>query len=90
MSAGIRNIMIEQGASTGKDTFFGGKIDVAPERVNGLRYIGSGAYIPGVPARDLTPAEALEFTDLIMAQQLVSGVALYETVFESPQRATEE
>lgn len=43
-----------------------------------LRYIGGGAYILGVPARDLTDDEEKEHGALIRQQEKVSGLKLYE------------
>jgi hypothetical protein len=60
------------------------------QRVGGLRYVGNGVYIPGVPARNLSPDEVLEYSDIITAQQEASGVVMYEVMNESPIVATEE
>lgn len=49
------------------------------------RYVGNGNFIPGVPARDLTPAEMQEHADTIKGQSDL-GVALYEAVYtEQPE-----
>jgi len=49
-----------------------------------LKYIGDGAYIHGVPARDLTDDEEKEHGKLIREQAKVSGAVLYEKVDEKP------
>lgn len=41
-----------------------------------LKYIGAGAWIPGVPARDLTAEEATIYADLIEAT-IAAGHILY-------------
>jgi hypothetical protein len=43
------------------------------------RYLG-GAYIHGVPARDLTVAEFRQYDAIIDEQELITGVQLYEPV----------
>lgn len=42
-----------------------------------LIYVGEGAHIVGVPARDLTAEEAHEFGAVITAQQQATGLTLY-------------
>ena len=44
-----------------------------------LRYLG-GYYIHGVPARDLTAAEAAQHAEVIAEQEKLTGVKLYEPV----------
>ena len=44
-----------------------------------LRYLG-GAWIHGVPARDLTAAEATEHGAKIAEQQAITGMSIYEPV----------
>lgn len=44
-----------------------------------LKYLG-GAYIHGVPARDLTAAEAAQHGALIAEQEAVTGMKMYEAV----------
>lgn len=56
--------------------------------MTGLRYIGEGAWIPGVPARDLTEEEAALYADLIAATA-AAGHVLYiaesvEPVIDAP------
>ena len=54
------------------------------------RYVGNGAFIPGVPARDLTTAEMQEHADAIKSQ-FDLGVILYEAVYtEQPTVVAEE
>ena len=53
------------------------------------KYIGGGAYIHGVPARDLTDVEAEEFADVIAEQERLTGVKLYQPVAPSkPAKST--
>lgn len=49
----------------------------APASSRGLRYVGQ-EYIHGVPARDLTPAEAAEYGEIIAATRAATGRILYE------------
>ena len=44
-----------------------------------LRYLG-GAWIHGVPARDLTAAEAAEHGAKIAEQESITGMKMYEPV----------
>jgi hypothetical protein len=44
----------------------------------GLIYMGDGSWLPGVPARDLTPAEAEEHADAIAAHHAQVATPLYE------------
>jgi hypothetical protein len=44
--------------------------------MSGLRYIGDGAWIAGVPARDLNAEEAKQYADLI-ADTAAAGHVLY-------------
>jgi hypothetical protein len=44
-----------------------------------LRYLGD-FYIHGVPARDLTVAEARQYGSIIDGQELITGNQLYEPV----------
>ena len=46
---------------------------------NTLRYLG-GAYIHGVPARDLTAEEAAQYGALIADQEAVTHTRMYEPV----------
>jgi len=46
----------------------------------GLRYIGDGEWIPGVPARDLSAEEAAEFGERIAACEGNTGRTLYARV----------
>lgn len=45
-----------------------------------LRYIGGGGYIPNVPARDLTAAEAAQYGERIRTEEAASNTRLYEPV----------
>ena len=45
------------------------------------KYVGNGAYIPGVPARNLTPMEMQEFAEVISVQSNLLGVTLYEATY---------
>ena len=49
----------------------------------GWRYVGNGAYIPGVPARNLSVDEMKEYADLIVGQVGFGGSALYEAVYSA-------
>ena len=49
------------------------------EQATALRYLG-GAFIHGVPARDLTADEAAQYADVIKEQQELTGAMLYEPV----------
>jgi hypothetical protein len=42
-----------------------------------LIYVGDGSFIQGVPARDLTAEEALQFGATITEQQTATGMTLY-------------
>ena len=43
--------------------------------------MGNGAFVPGVPARDLTPIEIQEFAEVISVQSSLLGVPLYEAIY---------
>lgn len=43
----------------------------------GLRYLGRGEFIPGVPARDLTAEEAAQFRAVIREHRENTGRELY-------------
>ena len=43
-----------------------------------LKYVGDGAYIHGVPARDLSDFEEEQHIDIIAEQEQLTGLALYE------------
>ncbi len=49
-----------------------------------LRYVGDGAYIHGVPARDLSPDEAARYADQIASAEAATHATLYEPVAEEP------
>lgn len=51
--------------------------------MSGLTYTGGGAFIPGVPARNLTPAEVAKYADLIAAHP----PGLYSTAAPQPPQA---
>ena len=52
-----------------------------------LRYLG-GAFIHGVPARDLTAEEAAQYGALIAEQEAITHTAMYEVVPQAaPQQA---
>ncbi len=57
-----------------KPTRSGANRDLAPE---GLVYVGDGEWLPGVPARDLSPDEAREFGAVIGANAALTGRPLY-------------
>ena len=45
-----------------------------------MRYIGAGAYIHGVPARDLSDVEAETFGAIITEQEKLTGLKMYEAI----------
>jgi hypothetical protein len=49
-----------------------------------LIYVGDGSFIAGVPARDLTAAEAHEFGQVITEQQAATGMTLYAPKTHKP------
>ncbi len=51
-----------------------------------LRYLG-GAYIHGVPARDLTTDEAAQHAAVIEEQERLTGMKLYEPAVVQAQAA---
>ena len=52
-----------------------------------LRYLG-GAFIHGVPARDLTADEAAQYGALIADQEAVTHTQMYEPIAQAaPQQA---
>ena len=52
-----------------------------------LTYTGAG-YIPNVPARDLTAAEAAQYGALIAEQEAITHTPMYEVVPQAaPQQA---
>ncbi|RIK41604.1 MAG: hypothetical protein DCC55_11345 [Chloroflexi bacterium] len=53
-------------------------------QVVGLRYIGEGAYLPHVPARDLTAAE-MEQYQVLLDEARAAGTfeRLYQPVYEA-------
>ena len=52
-----------------------------------LKYLG-GAFIHGVPARDLTAAEAAQYGALIADQEAATHMRMYESVAQAaPQQA---
>ncbi len=57
-----------------------------------LKYLG-GAYIHGVPARDLTVDEAAQFAAIIADQEALTGMKMYESVAQpaaAPAKATKQ
>lgn len=62
----------------------------AKKPTGGLRYIGNGAFLPQVPARDLTPAEVEKYAGLL-AEAEASGTKalLYVAADETPAQAEE-
>lgn len=52
----------------------------AAQRV-GLRYIGGGSYLPGLPARDLSAADLVEYGAIIAEMEQAGTLGqLYEEV----------
>ena len=54
------------------------------KRESGLRYVGDGEWIPGVPARDLDAAEAARYGAVIRANERATGKRLYAPVEPEP------
>ncbi len=50
--------------------------------MSGLKYIGGGAWLPGVPARDLSAEEAKEYAEIIAAAVHVLYVTETETTVD--------
>ncbi len=50
------------------------------ESGKGLTYVGDGAYIVGVPARDLSVEEAAQYAPMIDASTKSMGSPLYVSV----------
>ena len=55
-----------------------------------MEYVGSGAYIHGVPARDLSDEEQKKFADLIKEQEKLTGMKLYQPVRKQKQEGSED
>lgn len=55
-----------------------------------LTYVGNGTYIHGVPARDLTAAEAHEFGAIISEQQQATGLTIYVPKTHKPAKPAKE
>ena len=55
-----------------------------------IEYIGAGAYIHGVPARDLTNAEAKKYGKIIAEQEQLTGLKLYEVAKKKPAKQNAE
>lgn len=49
-----------------------------------MKYVGGGAFIQNVPARDLNDEEAARYKAAIVAQQRVSGLTLYVEIVPAP------
>ena len=45
-----------------------------------MRYLGSGEFISGVPARDLSAEEAGRYAAVIEANRVATGRALYAVI----------
>lgn len=61
----------------------------APVR-SGLRYIGNGAYLPGLPARDLSAADLVEYADVLTAMEQAGTLGLLYEEVTAPATVTEE
>lgn len=59
---------------------FGAETTTTAQPDAGLRYIGDGEYIPGVPARDLTVEEAALYATRIGASEAATGRILYQEI----------
>jgi len=51
----------------------------------GMRYVGDGSHIHGIPARNLSAEEAGRYRETILESQLATGVTLYEELQDSDQ-----
>lgn len=68
---------------------FGAETTTTAQPDAGLRYIGDGEYIPGVPARDLNVEEVAVYAAQIEATQAATGRILYQ-VMTTPVKKKEE
>jgi hypothetical protein len=64
------------------------RVGRAPE--GGMRYVGGGDYLPGIPARDLTAEEAVEHRAAIEENEAATGKALYVAMTEAVELPAEE
>jgi len=55
-----------------------------------MKYVGGGAWIHGVPARDLSSAEQKKYADLIAEQEQLTGIQLYEAAPKRKARKSEQ
>lgn len=56
----------------------------------GLRYLGHGEWIPGIPARDLTAEEAARFAEVLRTHTRNTGRVLYGPAPDTPPAAASE
>lgn len=70
--------MAEKKPSIAEETGFGVATWPGAVAASGLRYVGDGEYIFGVPARDLTAEEAETYAAQIAATHAVTGRILYQ------------
>ena len=52
-----------------------------------MKYVGAGAYIQTVPARDLTDEEEAQFGELIKEQEKISKLKLYRKITKKAAKA---
>ena len=45
-----------------------------------MKYVGAGAFIQTVPARDLTDEEERQHAELIKQQETITGLKLYRKI----------
>lgn len=62
----------------------------AKKATGGLRYIGNGAFLPLVPARDLTPAEVEKYADLLKEAEASGTKALLYVAADETSAQAEE
>ena len=43
----------------------------------GMRYVGDGSHIHGIPARNLSAEEAGRYRETILESQMATGISLY-------------
>ena len=65
-----------------EETGFGVATLPGTKTASGLRYVGDGEYIFGVPARDLSAEEAATYAPMIAATAAATGRILYQAIRE--------
>ena len=52
-----------------------------------MKYVGAGAFIQTVPARDLTDEEERQHAELIKQQETITGLKLYRKITKKAAKA---